>query len=175
MRNGSNAWMLRPSARSGGADQIAARHRRDEFGIQRAHDAVKLGVALQRKVHPCAGGVVAIDLLQQMRAGAASILRPTMCRPSGISASSISSSFSQSVSGAPSVERFRLLGDQRFQIGAVVVVIFDLRQRCRLSFSSCRPLYRPACATGGVRWVMVTAPERRLASDASDGLFAAYR
>ena len=47
------------------------------------------------------------------------------------------------------------------------------RQRTKLSFNSCNPLYKPAAITGGVRCVMVTALLRLFAKLASEGLLHA--
>jgi hypothetical protein len=65
------------------------------------------------------------------------------------------------------------VGDQFLEIGALGRTGrgFAPARQAVLEFR--KPLVEPRSASGGVRWVIVTAPERRLASVASDGLLEA--
>ena len=97
MRNGSKAWRLRPVGRmSRVADQVAARHRPDEPAVERAQQRRRsrvlgqqlLGDASARGRRPRLGH----RREHARRSPRASGGRPTTCRPSGISAFSVSSS-----------------------------------------------------------------------------------
>ena len=98
-----------------------------------------------------------------------------MCKPSGTNASSVSNNLSQRASVSVS-EKSNISACSRIKAansGLAVSSSSISRQRTKLSFNSCNPLYKPAAITGGVRCVMVTALLRLLAKLASEGLLHA--